>query len=63
MMGAQYLTEKEAAQRYGYSQSWLNRARVQKYGPPYIQLRNHGRVLYPLIETDGWFKQQMKEKE
>ena len=63
MMGDQYLTEKEAAKRYGYSSSWFNRARVQGYGPRYIQLRNHGRILYPLEDTDKWFKDKMKEKE
>lgn len=63
MMGEQYLTEKEAAKRYGYSQSWLNRARVQGYGPRYIQLRVHGRILYPLDDTDKWFKDKMKEND
>jgi len=63
MMGAQYLTEKEAEKRYGYSSSWFARARVQKFGPSYVQLRAHGRVLYPLIETDEWFKGKMMEKE
>lgn len=63
MMGEQYLTEKEASARYSYSQSWFMRARVQGYGPRYIQLRDHGRVLYPLEDTDKWFKNKMKEKE
>lgn len=63
MMNEQYLTEKEAAKRYGYSQSWLARARAQGFGPRYIQLRNHGRILYPLEDTDKWFREKMKEHE
>ncbi len=63
MMNEQYLTEKEASQRYGYSSSWFSRARAQGYGPRYIQLREHGRILYPLDDTDKWFKDKVKDKE
>lgn len=63
MMNEQYLTEKEAAQRYGYSCSWFARARAQGYGPRYTQLREHGRVLYALDSTDKWFKDKVKDKE
>lgn len=57
------MTEKEASKRYGYSTSWFYRARLQKNGPPFIQLRNHTRVLYPLEQTDKWFTDRMNERE
>ena len=63
IMGEDYLTDKEAAQRYGYSQSWFIRARTQGFGPRFIQIKPHGRVLYPLQETDDWFKEKIKDKE
>ena len=63
IMGEKYLTDKEAAQRYGYSQSWFIRARSQDHGPRYIQLKERGRVLYPLDATDKWFQDRIKEKE
>jgi hypothetical protein len=63
MMGEQYLTEKEAEKRYGYSSSWFARSRVQKFGPHYVQLKPHGRVLYPLESTDKWFRSKMMELE
>lgn len=63
IMGKQYLTDKEAAARYGYSQSWFIRGRTQKFGPPFVQLEEHGRVLYPLEETDAWFKKKLEDKE
>jgi hypothetical protein len=63
IMGIQYLTEKEAANRYGYSQSWFMRGRIEGFGPNFVQIKNHGRVLYPLEETDKWFKERMRENE
>ena len=50
-----YITEKEAAYRYGYSVQWFQRSRWQggDYGPKYLKIR--GKVLYPLKETDKWF--------
>lgn len=63
LMSEKYLTDKEAADRYGYSTAWFIKARVQGYGPHYIQIKPRGRVLYPLDETDRWFTEKMKEKE
>ena len=63
MLGKKFITDKEAADRYGYSQSWFIRARAEGHGPKHIQIKDKGRVLYPLIETDEWFKIRMEMKE
>jgi predicted DNA-binding transcriptional regulator AlpA len=63
IMGESYLTDKEASERYGYSQSWFMRARTMGVGPKYIQIAEHGRILYPLEQTDEWFKERMRSKE
>lgn len=63
IMGKKYLTDKEAAARYGYSQSWFIRARSHGNGPRFVQIKNKGRVLYPTDETDEWFKKKLESKE
>ncbi len=63
IMGKKYLTDKEAASRYGYSQSWFIRARFNQTGPTYAQFNNTGRVLYPLEETDEWFQKMLIQKQ
>ena len=63
IMGRKFITDKEAAERYNYSQTWFQHARLNKTGPKYIQIKDKGRVLYPLIETDEWFKARMEMKE
>jgi hypothetical protein len=63
IMGKEYLTLKDAAKRYGHSVSWFTRERENGGGPLFVQLKDHGRVLYPLMETDEWFKKKMSEKE
>lgn len=63
MLGKKFMTDKETADRYGYSQAWFIKARAERTGPKYIQINNNGRVLYPLIETDEWFKKRMEMKE
>ena len=63
IMNKEYLTLKDASKRYGHSASWFIRERENGEGPPFMQLKEHGRVLYPLIETDEWFKKKMKERE
>jgi len=50
-----YLNETEASFRYGYSIAWFQRQRWQGTGPSFIKIYN-GRVLYPIKETDKWFK-------
>lgn len=63
ILGMKYITEKEASQRYGYSQAWFVKARRQGYGPHYIQIMTFGRILYPVEDTDEWFKKRMESKE
>lgn len=63
ILGKKYLTDKEASERYGYSQRWFIQQRQLSKGPKYFQLKGtKGRVLYPLIETDKWFKDNLEEK-
>ena len=63
ILGKKFMTDKEAADRYGYSQAWFLKARYEKRPPKYIQVQEGGRVLYPLEETDEWFKKRMEMKE
>lgn len=48
-----YLTEIEAAIRYGFSRAWFQRSRWAGDGPSFIKVRS--KVLYPLEATDKWF--------
>lgn len=54
LLGKVYITQKEASHRYGYSQSWFKLSRYNQKGPTFIQI-NHGKIYYPLEETDTWF--------
>lgn len=63
MLGKQFITDKEASERYGYSQAWFIKARAEGNGPKFIQIKDNGRVLYPLVETDDWFKSRMGMRE
>ncbi len=63
ILGKKFITDKEASERYGYSQKWFIKARGNGRGPKYAQIKDKGRVLYPLIETDEWFKTRMEMKE
>jgi hypothetical protein len=49
-----YMTDIEASKRYKYSRSWFQRARWAGTGPPFLKFS--GKVLYPIKETDEWFK-------
>lgn len=59
IMGEKFLTEKEAASRYGYSTNWFAKARYEGKSPKFVRLNGKGRVLYPMYETDIWFKDNM----
>jgi hypothetical protein len=59
LLGVKYITPKEAAQRYGYSQSWFQKQRSNCLQPRFIKLQNKGKVYYPLLETDKWFKENI----
>lgn len=60
ILGKKFITDKEASGRYGYSQSWFIRARYEGKGPKFLQIEKSSRVLYPLDETDDWFREKMK---
>lgn len=49
-----FLTEKEASHRYGYSRSWFRNKRYQNERPLFIKVK--AKILYPLYETDIFFK-------
>gem|GEM_PF-1512672 len=59
IMGKVYISDKEAAVRYGYSQGWFQKMRHEKAGPPFVKLRGKGKVYYAMEETDKWFKDNM----
>lgn len=58
-----YMTEKEAAARYGYSKSWFQRRRHFKQPPAYVKLNNKGRIYYPVEATDRWFQANLKQSD
>lgn len=59
----QYMTEKEAVKRYGYSSAWFQKQRTNREPPSYVKLKGKtkGRVYYPLLETDKWFKDNLEK--
>lgn len=62
IIGVEYLTEKEASHRYGYSIAWFRKQRNLHVCPKFTRLgtKTRGRVYYPLVETDNWFKMQLE---
>ena len=61
IMGIQYLTEKEASKRYGYSMAWFSARRYKNLPPKAVQLEVRKKILYPLKETDEWFIKQLNK--
>lgn len=61
ILGTVYISEKEAAFRYGYSASWFKLCRYKNTGPKFFKLRGKGKTWYPLKETDEWFKKNLEE--
>ncbi len=61
ILGVTYITDKEAAQRYGYSTAWFQKQRSQKKQPAFVKLQGKGKVYYPLEETDLWFKEHLQK--
>lgn len=53
-----YLNDREASIRYGYSRAWFQRSRWDGSGPKYFKMK--GKVLYPIKETDKWFKKHLR---
>ena len=60
ILGIDYMTDKEASDRYGYSKSWFQHRRCEHSGPKYIKMDGRGKVLYPIKDTDQWFKNHLK---
>ncbi len=56
ILGKKYIAPKEAAQRYGYSVSWFEKRRLNAKDPKFIRIKKGYKVLYPVDETDAWFK-------
>lgn len=54
-----YLTMKQVSKRYGFSVSWFKERRKYKLLPFCTKFNNKGKVLYPLDETDRWFKENI----
>jgi len=63
ILGVKYLTDKEAAQRYGYSTAWFQKQRSNKLAPKFVKIQGKGKVYYPLEETDKWFIDNIKPSE
>ena len=61
ILGKNYITDKEAAQRYGYSRSWFIFQRNKKQGPKFVKLNKKGKILYPVDETDNWFRKILEQ--
>lgn len=59
ILGVQYITSKEASVRFGYSESWFKQRRMNRWPPKFVKIANKGKVLYPLIEIDEWFKKNI----
>ena len=55
------MSDKEAADRYGYSQSWFQKCRMDSTGPMFVKLKGFGKAWYPVDKTDEWFKANMQE--
>ena len=62
LFGIKYMTQKEAAARYGYSQAWFQRQRHLKLPPCYVKM-NRGRIYYSVDLTDKWFEKNMRKSD
>jgi predicted DNA-binding transcriptional regulator AlpA len=54
--GRRYLSEKQAADYLGLSDKTLQRHRGAGSGPQFVKCG--GRVLYDVIDCDGWMEKQ-----
>lgn len=57
--GVEYLVEKEAAQKYGYSIHWFRKARYTDKTPKYYKL--NGKIFYTTSDLDIWFKDHLEQ--
>lgn len=60
--GKSYITEKEASKKYGYSLPWFRLSRKNGESPPFCRLSENSRILYPVEETNQWFKSKLSMK-
>lgn len=61
ILGVKYLTPIEVSKRYGFTVNWLKQRRHLGKNPMYVKHKECARILYPLIETDNWFKDNLIE--
>jgi hypothetical protein len=47
-----YLTPREVAQFYGFSEGTLSNMRSRRVGPPFVKMRK--KVLYPVEQLEYW---------
>jgi hypothetical protein len=59
LFGKKYMTEKEAANKYGYSVSWFKMKRFNKLEPNYSKLE--GKIYYDCELLEKYFKDHMIE--
>ena len=57
MSDDKYYCTKKAAQYLGVSKSKLEKARLQKQGPPFYQERKGSKVLYLKSDLEGYMQQ------
>ncbi|CAN5436488.1 hypothetical protein BH11CYA1_BH11CYA1_36250 [soil metagenome] len=55
-MEHQLITEKQVAQRFPFSKSWLQKARMTGTGPEYIKIR--ARVFYKIDAVEEYLSAQ-----
>ncbi len=47
-----YLTPREVAQSYGFSEGTLANMRSRRIGPPFVKMKK--KVLYPVEQLEDW---------
>jgi len=58
MESPDYLSTKQASERFGLSQSYLNKLRVYSGGPPYVKIGR--RCLYERNAFEEWLNQHCR---
>lgn len=61
--GIEYITEKEASKRFGFSVSWFKKLRQKKEAPRHVKIMGRGKVYYPVKDLAEWFRDNIKEDE
>lgn len=55
-----YLTMKQLSEKIGYSIASLRKMKADGSGPPFVQLKDMGRVYYETEAVEKWIKKRMK---